>query len=86
MKAYPGRTPFEGMASGVAALARHLPAGSPSIFYCIRSLVEKAFSLYTEDSDPYKKVVDLLLHLITIVDIQVIGKNKFFRLRNMISW
>ncbi|KAK2989139.1 hypothetical protein RJ640_027213 [Escallonia rubra] len=32
LEGYPGVTPFDGMASGVAALVRHLPAGSPSIF------------------------------------------------------
>ncbi|KAL7182905.1 hypothetical protein ACSBR1_041563 [Camellia fascicularis] len=37
LEGYPGITPFEGMASGVAALVRHLPAGSPSIFYTIQS-------------------------------------------------
>ncbi|KAJ6901583.1 hypothetical protein NC651_019374 [Populus alba x Populus x berolinensis] len=42
---FPGITPFEGMASGVAALVRNLPAGSPATFYCIHSLVEKASKL-----------------------------------------
>lgn len=73
------------MASGVAALVRHLPAGSPSIFYCISSLVQKATSLCDTvddlDSDlwknwegelePPKKVLDLLLRLLSLVDIQV---------------
>ncbi|KAH9704871.1 Obscurin-like protein [Citrus sinensis] len=36
---YPGTTPFKGMASGVVALVRHLPTGSPAIFYCINSFV-----------------------------------------------
>ncbi|XP_039053899.1 uncharacterized protein LOC120196086 isoform X2 [Hibiscus syriacus] len=39
---YPGITPFEGMDSGVAALVRHLPAGSPTTYYCIHCLVDKA--------------------------------------------
>lgn len=73
------------MASGVAALVRHLPAGSPSIFYCIHSLVEKANSLCSEvltheadlwknwqgESEPCKKILELLLRLISLVDIQV---------------
>lgn len=63
------------MASGVAALVRHLPAGSPSIFYCIHCLVESAKSLCSEnweaDSEPSNKLLDLLLHLLTLVDIQV---------------
>lgn len=85
MKAYPERTPFEGMASGVVALVRHLPAGSPAIFHCIGTLMEKATSLceramaeeedlwknWQGDSEPYKKVLDLLLRLVTIVDVQV---------------
>ncbi|KAI3453620.1 hypothetical protein Pfo_010283 [Paulownia fortunei] len=86
LEGYPGITPFDGMASGVAALVRHLPAGSPSIFYCIHSLVEKATSLCStvssHDSDLWKnwegelesskKVLDLLLRLLTLVDIQVL--------------
>ncbi|POO03555.1 Armadillo-type fold containing protein [Trema orientale] len=83
---YPGITPFEGMASGVAALVRHLPAGSPAIFYCVHCLVEKADRLCREDfsqqadmwkswqgeSEPCKKILDLLLRLISMVDIQVL--------------
>ncbi|KAK6130118.1 hypothetical protein DH2020_036134 [Rehmannia glutinosa] len=86
LEGYPGITPFEGMASGVAALVRHLPAGSPAIFCCIHSLVEKATSLCSaissHDSDLWKnwegelesskKVLDLLLRLLTLVDIQVL--------------
>ncbi|XP_024024273.1 uncharacterized protein LOC112092403 [Morus notabilis] len=74
------------MASGVGALARHLPAGSPAIFYCIHSLVEKAKKLCIEDiaqqtdtwknwqgeSEACKKLLDLLLRLISLVDIQVL--------------
>ncbi|KAK6117130.1 hypothetical protein DH2020_049175 [Rehmannia glutinosa] len=86
LEGYPGITPFEGMASGVAALVRHLPAGSPAIFCCIHSLVEKATSLCStissHDNDLWKnwegelesskKVLDLLLRLLTLVDIQVL--------------
>lgn len=85
MKAYPGITPIEGLASGVAALVRHLPAGSSAIFYCINCLTEKAIDLckeaITEDTDMLKtweassetckKVLDLLMRLIYLVDIQV---------------
>lgn len=73
------------MASGVAALVRHLPAGSPSIFYCIQSLVDKATGLCSTVSshesdmwknwegqlEPCKKMLDLLLRLLALVDIQV---------------
>lgn len=86
LEGYPGTTPFEGMASGVVAIVRHLPAGSPSIFYCIHSLVEKANSLCSaigrEDRDLWKnwegeletskKVLDLLIWLLVLVDIQVL--------------
>ncbi|KAL2543624.1 hypothetical protein Fot_12857 [Forsythia ovata] len=86
LEGYPGITPFEGMTSGVAALVRHLPAGSPSIFYCIHCLAEKANSLCsvvsTRETDlwknwegelePAKKVLDLLLRLLSLVDIQVL--------------
>lgn len=85
LEAYPGVTPFEGLASGVAALVRHLPAGSPATFYCVHSLVEKATELckeaMSEDAnmwktwegslEPCKKVLDLLLRLMALVDIQV---------------
>ncbi|KAL0324088.1 UNVERIFIED_CONTAM: hypothetical protein Scaly_2375900 [Sesamum calycinum] len=77
---------IRGRASGVGAIVRHLPAGSPAIFYCIHSLVEKATSLSnsvsSHDSDlwknwegelePSKKVLDLLLRLLALVDIQVL--------------
>ncbi|THU63206.1 hypothetical protein C4D60_Mb01t13290 [Musa balbisiana] len=86
LQVYPRITPFEGLASGVAALVRHLPAGSPAIFYCIHSLVAKASDLcgkaMSEDptmwknwegsSGPPKKVLDLLLRLIYLVDIQML--------------
>ncbi|KAL9167378.1 hypothetical protein ABFS82_05G093000 [Erythranthe guttata] len=86
LEGYPEITPFEGMASGVIALVRHLPAGSPSIFYCIQSLVEKASSMCStvsiDDSDLWKnwegelesskKILDLLLRLLALVDIQVL--------------
>lgn len=72
------------MASGVAALVRYLPAGSPSIFYCINCLIEKAISFSSkvptepgswnelhDELDPIKKLLDLLLRLLSLVDIQV---------------
>lgn len=72
------------MASGVAALVRHLPAGSPASFYCINTLVEKANGLCSEvfahkadiwknwqgEPDPCKEILELLLRLISLVDIQ----------------
>ncbi|KAK1575532.1 hypothetical protein Q3G72_006297 [Acer saccharum] len=86
LEGYPGTTPFKGMASGVAALVRHLPAGSPATFYCIHSLVEKANELCNEafthkadvwknwqgESEPCKEIFELLLRLISLVDIQVL--------------
>lgn len=87
LEGYPGTTPFEGMASGVAAIVRNLPAGSPSLFYCIHSLVEKANSLCcmlkSEETDhskkntdvdwePCKKMLELLIRLLSFIDIQVL--------------
>ncbi|KNA19419.1 hypothetical protein SOVF_061800 [Spinacia oleracea] len=87
LEAYPGITPFDGLGSGVSALVRHLPAGSPSIYYCIHSLVEKANVLSREvtnlkgsewwknwqgDSEPCQKIIELLMQLISMVDIQVL--------------
>lgn len=86
LSGYPAITPFEGMASGVAALVRNLPAGSPAIFYCIHSLVEKGSMLCSGvfapeadmlrnrqgDSEACKKILELLLRLISLVDIQVL--------------
>ncbi|RDX63250.1 hypothetical protein CR513_58344, partial [Mucuna pruriens] len=83
---YPGITPFEGMASGVVGMVQHLPAGSPAIFYCIHSLIEKANQLCSEvftseadawkkwqgEPEPSKKLMDLLLRLVFLVDIQVL--------------
>lgn len=85
MQGYPGITPFEGMTSGVAALVRNLPAGSPATFYCVHSLVEKANKLCSDvatqepdmwkywqvESVPCKKILELLVRLISLVDIQV---------------
>nr|CAB3448660.1 unnamed protein product [Digitaria exilis] len=45
LEAYPGVTPFDGIASGVATLVRNLPAGSAAVFFCIHSLVVKAKDL-----------------------------------------
>ncbi|KAJ4875072.1 Uncharacterized protein Rs2_40090 [Raphanus sativus] len=74
LEVYPEITPFEGLASGVAALTRHLPAGSPSIFYSVHTLVEKASTFNTEGkkSDPGNQILDLLLRLVSLVDIQVL--------------
>ncbi|KAF5729386.1 hypothetical protein HS088_TW21G01551 [Tripterygium wilfordii] len=82
---YPGITPFEGMASGVVALVRHLPAGSPATFYCVHSLVENANRLCRDsaektdmwkngqgENDPCKKILEFLIRLIFLVDIQVL--------------
>ncbi|CAN1794818.1 hypothetical protein LINPERHAP1_LOCUS20426 [Linum perenne] len=83
---YPSSTPFDGMASGFAHLIQHLPAGSPAIFYCIHSLVEKVqnlcsknVSMQNADSwknwqgelEPCKKLFDMLVRFISLVDIQV---------------
>lgn len=74
------------MASGVAAIVRNLPAGSPSVFYCIHSLVEKANSLccilkgeetdhskknFDVDWEHSKKILELLTRLLSFIDIQV---------------
>ncbi|CAH9132105.1 unnamed protein product [Cuscuta epithymum] len=79
LEAYPGITPFEGVASGVTAIVRHLPAGSSSILYCIHSVVEKANSICCalknwdgELLEPLKKIFELLLRLLYLVDIQVL--------------
>ncbi|KAL2335816.1 hypothetical protein Fmac_010262 [Flemingia macrophylla] len=83
---YPGITPFEGMASGVVGMVQNLPAGSPAIFYCVHSLMEKANQLCSEvftyeadawrkwqgEPEPSKKLMDLLLRLVFLVDIQVL--------------
>ncbi|RAL53390.1 hypothetical protein DM860_007062 [Cuscuta australis] len=79
LEVYPGITPFEGVAAGVTAIVRHLPAGSLSIFYCIQSVVEKANSICGaiknwegELVEPLKKIFELLLRLLHLVDIQVL--------------
>ncbi|XP_042396993.1 uncharacterized protein LOC121987166, partial [Zingiber officinale] len=86
LEVYPQINSFDGLTSGVTALVRHLPAGSPSIFYCVHSLVEKASELcrgaMSEDptvwknwegnSGPPKKTIDLLLRLIYLIDIQAL--------------
>ncbi|KAI6707275.1 hypothetical protein NL676_010237 [Syzygium grande] len=86
LEAFPAITPFEGLASGVAAIVRHLPAGSPAIFYCIHSIAEKANKLcsvefiqdghmsmkWQGESEPCKNLLELLLRLLSLVDIQVL--------------
>ncbi|GAB2209825.1 hypothetical protein Droror1_Dr00027050 [Drosera rotundifolia] len=89
LEVYPGSTPFEALASGVAAIVRNLPAGSPSIYYCINSLVNKVHALYQEvakqeaklssknllgGSDPAKKIIGLLVQLLTLADVQVLSE------------
>ncbi|KAK6935279.1 LOW QUALITY PROTEIN: hypothetical protein RJ641_035434 [Dillenia turbinata] len=85
-KGCPGVTPFDGMASGVAALLRHLPAESPATFFCMNSLVEKtnglcceamildadAWKNWQQESEPCKKMLELLLRHIYLVDMQVL--------------
>ncbi|GMH29815.1 hypothetical protein Nepgr_031658 [Nepenthes gracilis] len=77
LEAYPGNTPFDGLVSGVIALVRQLPAGSPSVYYCIHGLVNKASDLMINwhgDSEPCKKVFELLVRLLSLVDIQVLSE------------
>ncbi|CAD5317148.1 unnamed protein product [Arabidopsis thaliana] len=79
LEVYPEITPFEGLASGVATLVQHLPAGSPAIFYSVHSLVEKASTFSTESlqgrkSDPGNQILELLLRLVSLVDIQLVIK------------
>ncbi|MCL7031652.1 hypothetical protein MKW94_027293 [Papaver nudicaule] len=86
LEGYPGITPFDGMASGVVALVRNLPAGSPATMYCVHSLADKAKILCSKsmiedvemwkdwqgDSEPSKKLLELLLRLLSLVDIQIL--------------
>ncbi|KAG9445152.1 hypothetical protein H6P81_016492 [Aristolochia fimbriata] len=87
LEAYPEITPYEGMVSGVTALVRHLPAGSPAILYSVHCLAEHATRLCREtlsqDANfwmkwqgdmelPSKKILELLLRLISLVDIQTL--------------
>ncbi|XP_048131670.1 uncharacterized protein LOC115746436 isoform X2 [Rhodamnia argentea] len=86
LELFPAITPFEGLASGVAAIVRHLPAGSPAIFYCIHSIAEKANKVcsvefvqdghislkWQGESEPCKDLLELLLRLLSLVDIQVL--------------
>ncbi|KAL6985453.1 hypothetical protein U1Q18_018828 [Sarracenia purpurea var. burkii] len=95
LEGYPLITPFEEISSGVAALVRHLPVGSPSIFYAIHSIVDKAHNLHREvmtqeadlwknwqrELEPCKKILDLLLRLLSLVDIQVNVDSYFVWLR-----
>lgn len=85
LQGFPGVTPFDGLASGVAALVRHLPAGSPAILYSIHGLADKTSNLCLNtdskesviwknsqsESEPSKKLLELLLRLLSLVDIQV---------------
>ncbi|KAL6513352.1 hypothetical protein OROGR_020838 [Orobanche gracilis] len=86
LEGFPGVTQFEGLASGAVSLVRHLPAGSPAIFCCVYSLVEKATGLcgtisrhdgdlwknWEGELESSKKLLDLLLRLLELVDIQVL--------------
>lgn len=86
LEAYPRLTPFEGLSSGVQALVQYLPAGSPAIVFCVNSLVQKSHSLCNANStsnighdaevegetESVKNLQGLLLHLIFLVDIQVL--------------
>ncbi|KAK9277514.1 hypothetical protein L1049_007058 [Liquidambar formosana] len=88
LEGYPGITPFDSMASGVAALAWDLPAGSPAIFYCIQCFVKEVnrccSEVFTQEVnlwknwqgglEPWKKILELLLRLISLVDVQVLPK------------
>ncbi|KAL2235817.1 UNVERIFIED_CONTAM: hypothetical protein Sindi_1313900 [Sesamum indicum] len=84
-------SPFERMASGVTAIVRHLPVGSPAIFYCIHSLVEKATSLSSSvsnhDSDlgknregelePSKKVLAQLIIQLPVSGLDMLRNQSY---------
>ncbi|KAL2622623.1 hypothetical protein R1flu_002828 [Riccia fluitans] len=100
---FPDVTPFKGLVSGINAIARYLPAGSPVLVYCLSRLAQRTEALYRnevlseisarslqeastqtestsvdgrkvsiEDMGVAEKLQALLLHLILIVDLQVL--------------
>ncbi|CAM6092740.1 unnamed protein product [Calypogeia fissa] len=105
LQSFPGITPFQGLVTGVGAIARQLPPGSPATVYCLKSLVDKAETLYSMDGNSSnlgqkegklslagnpggtggehrkdageevraaQRLQILLLHLILLVDLQVL--------------
>ncbi|KAL2902370.1 HTH-type transcriptional regulator ArgP [Bienertia sinuspersici] len=80
LEAYPGITPFDGLASGVSALVQHLPAGKSIHTLLHTQSFEKAkcgevmslkdfeyWKNWQGDSEPCKKIIELLMQLISLV-------------------
>lgn len=75
LEGYPARTPLAGIASGYEAMAGHLPVGSPAHLYALESLADQARQLLHAGSvskQPGLDLINLLAHLMLVVDIQVI--------------
>lgn len=83
---FPVVSHYDAFVTGVGAIARQLPAGSTATMCCITSLARRASELFSyasrEESldkgpenklETGKKLQTLLLHLILIVDIQVLS-------------
>ncbi|XP_002968688.2 uncharacterized protein LOC9650798 [Selaginella moellendorffii] len=78
MEGYPDFTPLEGLVAGVVEIVRCLPAGSVTIRHCIDQLVSKTQLLIgllgagAASDEAVAAIRALLLHLLLIVDIQVL--------------
>ncbi|KAJ7538437.1 hypothetical protein O6H91_11G047700 [Diphasiastrum complanatum] len=55
LEAYPEIVSFEGMISGVGAIAHYLPPGSPATIYCINSLADK---ITNDNSGSWEKEIE----------------------------
>lgn len=70
---YPGGTPLQMFVTGMDALVRTLPAGSPAASLCFRRIARRASELARAGSQEEAAggLVHLLAHLLLVVDLQV---------------
>jgi hypothetical protein len=76
VEGYPILTPLAGLAGGYEAMCQQLPIGSPALLYALDCLAGKAQQLLhggtVSSKQPGLDLVNLLAHLVLLVDFQVL--------------
>ena len=76
LEGYPARTPLNALTTGMDALARSLPAGSPMVLLCLQRIAAHCLQMLRtgreEDLQPALDLVHLLGYLLLVMDVQVV--------------
>ena len=73
MENYPGGTALKSLTTGLDAIVRTLPPGSPAKLYCVKHVCERTLQLVAKGSahEEGLGLVHLLAYVLLILDIDV---------------